>query len=454
MLCPSFISCACAHGFRGSGVHMEHKILAGVVGFFVVISLIVFSFHSYNGVALTEAFSFWVADGWCDPSRGEGVGFHCFGDFGFPYSRGGGELLYADGNLAAANTPFVAVAFLGLELLPYNAALAFYLAIFLGLVCLVLQRHKSETDTSILVSLPLVLLSVGVWAAFDRGNHVLVYLPIVYFLICWTRDGRMRRVLFLLILAGLLKWWGPLLVLIPLAVGYLRVALASVAGTVIGHFAFLSIYPEDGFLTRVRLTFAAVTDSAYAEHQSQYAVSGASFIGRVVCAWPGGADCQNVLPRAMISGGNLTVAVVSLVFAGLCFAVVRIRGLDDNSAVFAAASLCFLAVPDAVVYNLVAASAAALLIRENLVAGRERPSSASAEKVSQSRRVEYILLALALGASVVPLAFVNIEGLPPLMPPLLGAFGSFKFAAVAVPLSSLLLLVFSLGRSLSARRTH
>jgi len=427
---------------------MEQKVVAGIVGAFAIAALLAFGFHSYNGVAVTEAFSFWVDDGWCDPLLGHGVGSHCFGDFGYPYSRGGGEALYREGNGAANNTPLVTVAFLGLQLLSYNAALVVYLGLFFGSVFVVVRQHGRFTKTSALVTFPLVLLSIGIWSGFDRANHALLFLPLVYFLISWTRTGRTTLVTLLLVCAGLLKWWGPLLVLIPLAVGYVRVAILSVLGTVIGHIALLLIYPESDFLTRVRLTFLAVTDSEYAEHQSQYAVSAVSFVGRVVCAWPGGAECQDVLPREMLSGGSISVSVISLLFAGSCFVLIHLRGLDDNVAIFAAGALCFLAVPEAVVYNLSAATASALLIRENFAGVGMGGRWVEKKDTGLGRKTEGVFLGVALGCSIVPLAFVNVEGLPQLMPPFLGVFGTFRFAAVAVPLSSIFLFVVAFTRSL------
>ena len=41
---------------------------------------------SYLGVAPTAALSFGVVDGWCSQGS-EGLGSHCFGDFGMPYSQ-------------------------------------------------------------------------------------------------------------------------------------------------------------------------------------------------------------------------------------------------------------------------------------------------------------------------------------------------------------------------------
>lgn len=394
---------------------------AAVLNFFIL---------SYFQIPFLEALSFRVDDGWCSTDRGEGIGAHCFGDFGFPFHYGSD--IFQEGTLAASNTPLTVVIFSFLKFFPYNFALTLYLSTFVAAILIPCVHAVRSAGASYLAA-PLgvaTLLTHGVLVSFDRGNQVVIFLPIFYFLVTYMNARRYGRVSAILIIAGLLKWWGPILIVIPLALRLYRVALRAVIVILVGHLGLLSMIPGPKFWEKLKIVAGEVTDVDYAEHVSRYAVSGASMVGRFVCAWPGGTECSNTVPRQLVPFGSVGVSVISLSLLAVIGFIIRRRGLKDHVSLIAVGSIGFMAVPEAAQYNLVSASATALILVQTIFEPVEKVDGENffvlGDKIS-------FLSCLTLASSLVPVGMVYWPGVFE-RSPLLGVFGFGTFATIMTPM--------------------
>jgi len=360
-------------------------------------------------------------------------------------------VLYESGNLAATLTPISALLFLLLAAFPYNVGLAVYLSSMTILVAsapIHLVRFAGS-KISFWPSICVTFSSLGVLVSLDRGNIILLFLPILYFLFhsLWRDHDRMT--LILIVAASMLKWWAPILILIPLAVGKLKVSVQAVMGTIVGHSLGFVLYPEaTSFLDRLKVTYAVVTDAEYASAVSVYAVSVSSVTGRIICLWPGGAECTTGPPRAFVPFGSLGISIISISVAAMAWFVMKRFGLRNPIGISAGCSLCFLAVPEAAPYNLCAVTASVLLIMRTEV--RQGRASNGAIGYYSSAREWTLAFSLALG--LVPVAFMYWPGRIEWGVDFLGGVGPFRLSAFAVPLAWLSFLMLATLQSLRSSR--
>lgn len=405
---------------------------------------------SYSRIPVIEALSFRVDDGWCSTIEGEGIGAHCFGDFGFPFSYG--INIFEEGTLAAANTPLVVLFFSLLRLFPYNIALMLYMSTFVAAV-LAPCIHVARSAGALYLTAPLgvaSLLSYGVLVSFDRGNHVVLFFPILYFLVIYLNARKYGQVSAILIIAGLLKWWGLLLIVIPLALRLYRVVFRALVAIPAIHLSLLFAIPGPKYWEKVKIVLGAVTDGDYAEHVSKYAVSGASMVGRLICAWPGGTECSNTLPRELIPFGSFGVSAISLSLLAVIGVIIRRRGLKDHLALIAVGSIGFMAVPEAATYNMVVASASALLLVKAMLEPSVRAFGAGSFMLGDKMG---FLSSLTLASGLVPVGIVHWPGVFE-WSPLLGVFGFGSFATVVTPLLYSTFLLSVLFYSIFATPGH
>ena len=319
-------------------------------------------FGGYRGTPWSFAISFHIDDGWCNWSAGQGVGTHCFGDFGYPYNLGGSVSPYSPGNGVANATPLMLHIFNMLRLFEYNSGLLVYLALLLAptvvIAFWVCRLHASPA--LLFAQLFGGVATIGFLIGFDRGNHVVWVLPLLVLLIVSAEEGNFAQSVVWVVLISLLKWWGPVFVVVLLAKQRLREVLLSIALTAFGHGILLLTYPSLSFGDRISSTLREIFNETYGLHVSQYAVSAKAWIGRTICAL-GESDCSAVTPGQMLSNSVVTVGISLTILAAVTVIASKL-GLKHPYSVMAVCSLTFLPIPEAAAYNLVGASAAVLTL--------------------------------------------------------------------------------------------
>lgn len=399
----------------------------------------------YRGVPWSEAFSYNIDDGWCDPGAGQGIGIHCFGDFGYPYNKGGQDSEYSPGNWLANATPLMLHLFNLLRLLDYNSALLVYLSA-LVIPTIVLSFwicRRTIGDSKIAILAIFGAASTGSLMAFDRGNHVAWFLPLLVGIVITADKGKNWSCLSLIVLAGLVKWWGPLLVCVPLIRRRYRDSVLALATTALLNLLFLLLFRTSGvnFETRLRSTIAEVFNREYGLFVSRMAVSLNSWIGRLICWWSDDVECADVYPGEMIPSSAIPVGIALLLF-GLTVFTGRRLGLVSPFTLFGIGGLVFLAVPEAAPYNLVGASATALLMLIFELGGRPATSGETQLFPMWLEKSAATVIALALLFASVPIAWYTFVDSGIGSPMWFDGMGSFRLPQLLVPplgLSTILL---------------
>ena len=147
-------------------------------------------------------------DGWCNPLQGEGIGVHCFGDFGHSLYNSRQDSPWADSRYSNPYPPSVLVVFRAFDymarLFGYNVSLFGYLTFLifaLWLTSMLLSRRDTSLEpattalfgTSIMLSWPIIL-------AFSRGNSVLIITPVLV-LLFFGGTSRIRTSLLMFFVA-------------------------------------------------------------------------------------------------------------------------------------------------------------------------------------------------------------------------------------------------------------
>lgn len=399
----------------------------------------------YRGVPWSEAFSFGINDGWCDPDAGEGIGVHCFGDFGYPYNKGGQDSEYSTGNGVANNTPLILHFFNVLRVLDYNSALLVYLsALVIPTIVLSFWIYRRTSGDSKIAMLAIFgATSTGSLMAFDRGNHVAWFLPLIVAIVIAAKNGNNRMSLSLIVLAGLLKWWGPLLVCVLLIRKRYRDSAIALASTALLNLLLLLLFRTSGvsFEARLRSTIAEIFNQDYGLYVSRMAVSLTSWIGRLICWWSDDVECADVYPGEMIPSRVIPVGLALLLFGSTVFTGRRL-GLASPFTLFGIGSLAFLAVPEAAAYNLVGASATALLMLVFDITVRPAARGETRLFPLWLEKSAATVMALALLSASVPIAWYTFVDSGIGSPMWFDGMGSFRLPQLLVPplgLSTILL---------------
>ena len=366
----------------------------------------------YRGLHFSEGMSFLIRDGHCNTGF-EGFGEHCFGDFGYPYNSPEGG--YSDQDLVSVNTPLVLHIFLMLRALPFNFALSTQVILSAAAVTIPLAHalRGSIRGGATLIAPFLFLCSTGIIAAFDRGNRAIWLVPFAYFAFFAWRKDRWNVVFWCVIAAGLLKWWGILLVLLLLASGRIILAIYSVVVTAVIHLCLiLSIHFILGSLqitgtlsSRFGDLASDVRNSSYADAVSQYSHSASDFVGRMHCWFSSAPSCD--APRLYLPiQPSLHHAIVSFALLGVWWECLRRRGKMDPRVSTLFFAWMLMAIPQSAVYNLSLMSVAFLIAWSGdedslpMVSDQSRDGA-----ISHESRVTEALWGIALAASLVPVPF-------------------------------------------------
>lgn len=314
---------------------------------------------SYHGSKLTELVSFVVNDGWCDISR-EGVGQHCFGDFGLPLIRGGQEFEY-DGtgsNFGASNPPLIALLFRILRFFSYNNGLTFYL----GGLALAIYFSWYLIWRNHFFSLMFSLVSAGSLAAIDRGNHVPLVagglsLYLLFFhgdneerLKRWSGPSKLAGCLLLALVCSL-KYWTPMFLVLPLFSKKYRFFSASLLLFISVNFLALA-FLGTGLSNFLNSSTKMALDSGYASAVSRYSISVQTLLGRITCSVS--SSCDPSLNHDYRLGIGWTILLLAIPLIFIVYSSLQTRksvAADFRPFALILASLILL--PEAATYNLV-----------------------------------------------------------------------------------------------------
>lgn len=207
---------------------------------------------AYGGQTFFEHWFFLVADGWCPTmlESSAGLGGHCFGDFGVHYFLLNEVAPWSSflGQPSVIPVPpsnlllFKIVSFPSFWFSSYNVGLIVYFSVIVVSVAVwagFATRHASGAKAIPFILLPFVAFPS--LFAFDRGNVVLLLLPILGFAFFFLSRRQYWPAAICLILASSIKPQYALLAVIFLLGGrvyaFLAVALGAVLTNIISLFA-------------------------------------------------------------------------------------------------------------------------------------------------------------------------------------------------------------------------
>ncbi len=340
-----------------------------------------------------------IPDGWCSLPD-EGIGNHCFGDFGFPRSVEYHSTIFKEASPYLGNTPLTIMLFIVLKKLSYNFGLIIYLAVLaLATMAPIWAGTKGKTlIVRISSSIFLGLLSIGTIAAIDRGNFVLAIIPLAYIFFT-TRNKFIRKSCLFLIIN--LKFWGVLFFLILLSQRRYKEIIIVTFSSAIFNLIILQLLSGNA-INALKSIFDSIISRAYGDYVQQYSISIFGFIRRSTCLLGYNQSCNG--PYELIPFLALLVfyvfvsiaLVLSFVYAKKSELVLSVR--------YSPTIICtFLLVPEAPIYQI-----SLIIIIVSLLA-HERKQFDPIE-----RKLIWALI-LPLTISTVPIAYNWIPTL--LLPP-------------------------------------
>ena len=219
-----------------------------------VLTLFPFAFLSfmilgYRGQLFSEYLSIFVADGWCTLPE-EGIGSHCFGDYGFPRSTDYNTKLFSEPSLYLSNTPLTILFFIFIQKLSYNVGLVIYLLILTISVCMPVWLGSKSRSLVVKFSATIFLglLSIGSITSIDRGNHVVTLLPLVYLFL--TSKNKKTQIIYLFLIINL-KFWGLIFLIVLISQKRFKDAVVVVTSSIVFNFITLQLLSSSVFTSIV-----------------------------------------------------------------------------------------------------------------------------------------------------------------------------------------------------------
>lgn len=368
--------------------------LLSSIFFLWIIAIISFFYNSYNNHNLLEYLIFKVDDGWCDNTV-NGIGVHCFGDFGLPFSWAGNIMSpYESPGVAATNTPVTYLYFQVLRLFSYQTALVIYIVhqvagIFFMMLHATNNVEKVQRFGFIVFG---GLLSIGTISAIDRGNHVAFIAPLLYLFLI-SKNWRLRTFILALIIS--LKFWGFAFVLIPFALKRYKEAFLSIILSIIVSSLTFS-YLSNELLQGAKNMFTAVTSKEIAQGVAPYSLSELGLIRRMACFLGPENLCS------FSSGGN-KILIISLLIpiplVILAWISVKQHTWTLQARFFPVVILILLGLPEAGQYVLILVTTITALIVK---------SDSLENAGTESNFLSYAIV-LAVALTTVPISFAYFD---------------------------------------------
>ncbi len=322
-------------------------LLICVLAFFPI-AFFSFLLYTYKGISFTELLSFKVLDGWCTLPE-EGIGNHCFGDFGFPRAVEYNSKLFNESSLHLANTPLTMLFFILLKKLSYNLGLLMYLATMILAVIYPIWKATKGKDLFVKFSssIFLGLLSMGSISAIDRGNFIVSIIPLSYLFL--TSKSKYTQNLSLFFIINL-KFWGILFLVILLSQKRFKEFLLAVGATITFNIITIQILFGD-IRNTFKQIFIAITSTEYRDAVQEYSISIFGFIRRSNCILIDNQNCNgafNSIPFLAFA----IFYIISIICLTTSYIYAKKSGLA-LSIRYAPIIICtFLLVPEAPIYQI------------------------------------------------------------------------------------------------------
>lgn len=339
------VSCIIGVGFLGS------------IG--LVISLLL---ASYLGQPFSETLSFRIDDGWCDKSS-EGVGVHCFGDFGTARTADFREPIYETPSVSASNTPFTLFIWSIFRSIPYQLGVLMYLiSLFGGVVGTVWVATKRLPFTErAALSMSIGVLNVGVISAVDRGNHVAWLVPISYVYLRSVQQNRWSSAVIPLALLASLKFWGILFIIPLLVHKKWRESAQAIGITVAINHICIGFY-QGSYVSKIAGMLNATLSRDFAAGVANYSVGLITLLDRLRCLAVGSAVCDFSAASANgLSATGLKVLITAVLICAIYWIGVK---LIESPILFLPLIplLPILVLPESAMYNIVLTTTSLSLI--------------------------------------------------------------------------------------------
>jgi hypothetical protein len=183
----------------------------------VLHSILVFNLFTIFRYLSIDVGTWWLVsppfDSWCDPSIGEGLGQHCFGDYSLTASVAsesnpwddsifGGRFNYPPGGILIFKLFSSFELLIGIQ----NLGLFTYLALTILLLTLPALMLGKQTPLSQRLLLAIGTLStLPALLAIDRGNSVGIAVPLLFLFVYFYNKEQIPKSIFFLVLSSLVK---------------------------------------------------------------------------------------------------------------------------------------------------------------------------------------------------------------------------------------------------------
>lgn len=252
-------------------------------------------FLSYLQVPISNVALFIAEDGWCRIQNGDGLGVHCWGDFALPYY---GTPLPADPlrapDVVLHNTPATLLILSSMRPLGFDLAITVWLfgLLLLAFAPSIFMSRQFERSHRLFIITASGFTSLPVLLTLDRGNHAasVIGLFLIVGLLLWknqddiTRDSWFLRIAVIVLgsLAFSLKFWGPLVILIPIIFKRPYLALGTLFGGLSVTFASILALTDKPFQYIPRW-LEAILSSENASLLGPHSVSISGLFSRLAC---------------------------------------------------------------------------------------------------------------------------------------------------------------------------
>jgi len=336
-------------------------VLGLAVTFFQII------IFGYQGKFWSQEVIFLINDGHCKTL--EGIGLHCFGDFGFPFNGVKDPLLYSENNLVLTINPPMIFVFKLLGVLPYKQAMFLYLFCSILAICSPFFNRSSKITVSdkIIWSIVTGLLSIGSLAALDRANNVIFTVPLLFGYIFAVHKSRWNLALLMVVLIAALKIWAIFLIVALVARGrYRHAGLAVFLSGLVNFLPIMALHllgHPYGLLAKLRFTVGAMFNVGYANHVSTYSISFSALLKRIFCIFNSNTACNMPEASRAVVGSSVVKTLIIIVCLVIVYGLFKIKNVPQYVWMTAISGLPVVVVPDAAIYNssTVVAGLAAIL---------------------------------------------------------------------------------------------
>jgi Glycosyltransferase family 87 len=418
-----------------------YLLINGTTVMWIFVIALVF-WNSYRGINWIYALSFDVEDGWCVKNK-QGLGGHCFGDFGLMYEIGLSANSFITSGPGATVTPFSAIIFKVLSFFEYDVALMGMFTTYCLLMVHMLYkatRNLHSTHRLYLIVF-LGLLTLGTLTALDRMNPILFIPFLLYCYLTAIEEKRFTKAAILISLMVSIKFWALLFIVPIVYAKKVKALVFAIALSMTLYIVPLLILPGS-LVVEMKNSLESILDREYGSGISKYSISTYGLILKLKC-FLNSTTCEPTRLGDQFSRGILLV--LFLAFLYIFISIFSIKTLSEYPDIkyVPLISIGYLSVPEAASYNAVLMSTiVAIYVHYNQRSFADR----SKEVLKPSSEILFINKAtmLALVLTMPPLAaFGNL---------VFSDFKTLRIQTVLIPITWNILLLLIIWNMVHMRR--